>query len=136
MKKGRIVLFWLLVAISAAIIGGWMNYIAFPLNRSKPKTERDYQAKWCAAQNGRAEVVLKDRTRVDCLTETHAIEIDFAGKWEAPIQALHYARLTKKRAGIMIICRKKGDRRRFNRLRENIIFYKFLVDIWSVNCEN
>lgn len=32
-----------------------------------------YQQKWCAERNGQTEVVLDDKTRVDCLTSNHAI---------------------------------------------------------------
>ena len=38
------------------------------------------------------EVVMKDGTRCDILTSTHAIEVDFAKKWaEAIGQSLNYA---------------------------------------------
>ena len=36
-----------------------------------------YQEKWCEAHEGQVEVVLPDRTRCDCVTDTHAIEFDF-----------------------------------------------------------
>lgn len=49
-------------------------------------------------------MVLQDGTRCDCITATHAIEFDFAHKWaEAIGQSLHYAGLTGKRAGIVLI---------------------------------
>ena len=44
------------------------------------------------------EVVMKDGTRCDILTATHAIEVDFAKKWaEAIGQSLNYAMQTGKR---------------------------------------
>ena len=43
--------------------------------------ESHYQRKWCEAQHGRTEVRLPDRTRVDCILDTHAVEVDFARKW-------------------------------------------------------
>jgi len=53
---------------------------------------------------GVIEYRLLDRTRVDCLTDSHAIEYDFSRKWaEAIGQSLHYARMTGKRAGIVLI---------------------------------
>ena len=43
------------------------------------------------------EVVMKDCTRCDILTATHAIEVDFARKWaEAIGQSLNYAMHTGK----------------------------------------
>ena len=45
-----------------------------------------------------------DKTRIDCLTQTHAIEFDFADKWAESIgQALHYSFMTGKRAKIILI---------------------------------
>ena len=40
--------------------------------------EKDYQQAWCAASGGTTEYVLPDKARVDCVTNTHAIEFDFA----------------------------------------------------------
>ena len=39
--------------------------------------EKWYQERWCREQGGQVEVVLPDKTRCDCLTDTHAIEFDF-----------------------------------------------------------
>lgn len=77
---------------------------------AKKWTEAEHVLSHC---QGEIEVRLKDGTRVDCLTETHAIEYDFAHKWaEAIGQALHYSALTGKKAGIVIIVdpAKKGTR--------------------------
>ena len=53
---------------------------------------------------GEAKVRLKDGTRVDLLTDTHAIEVEHADNWRDAIgQSLHYARLTDKKAGIILI---------------------------------
>lgn len=66
--------------------------------------ESDYSAPWCVLQGGEHEKRLADGTRVDCLTTQYAIEVDFATKWyEAVGQALHYARMTGKQPGIMLI---------------------------------
>jgi len=44
-----------------------------------------------AEAGGVIEYVLQDKTRVDCLTEEHAIEFDFANHWAESIdQALYY----------------------------------------------
>lgn len=104
--------------------------------KNQPKKERDYQVEWCLEHNGRAEVVLKDRTRADCLTKTHAIEFDFAPKWaEAPFQALHYARLTGLKPGIVLICKSSKDRAKLKRLRDNLGFYKINIHVWSIGCK-
>jgi hypothetical protein len=56
------------------------------------QSERYYQEKFAREIGGRVEVVMKDGTRCDILTATHAIEVDFAKKWEEAIgQSLNYA---------------------------------------------
>ncbi len=66
--------------------------------------EKDYQQAWCAASGGTTEYVLPDKARVDCVTNTHAIEFDFAKKWAESIgQALYYGKKLNKRPGIVLI---------------------------------
>lgn len=54
--------------------------LALPTNAKHLYLEKDYQAYWCNANNGVMEYKLPDYTRVDCLTNSHAIEFDFAPK--------------------------------------------------------
>ena len=62
------------------------------------QSERYYQEKFAREIGGQVEVVMKDGTRCDILTATHAIEVDFAKKWaEAIGQSLNYSMLTGKR---------------------------------------
>ena len=69
--------------------------------------ERYYQTILCDALGGEMEVVLSDRTRVDCLTEEYAIEVDFAKKWAESVgQALYYAKITGKKPAIGLIVEK------------------------------
>ena len=92
-------------------------------------SEKDYQLTWCI--NGATEYRLEDRTRVDCLTDRHAIEFDFAPKWaEALGQSLHYSRMTGKRAGIVLIYRKPADRRYLERLNAVIEQHQLPIDVW------
>ena len=61
---------------------------------SSPKTypENFYQKQYAKKLGGRTEVTMPDGARCDILTETHAIEVDFADKWaEAFGQSLNYA---------------------------------------------
>ena len=56
--------------------------------------------------NGAVEHRLWDGTRVDILTETHAIEADWPEKWaEAVGQSMYYAIVTGKKPGIMLLVR-------------------------------
>ena len=66
--------------------------------------ENSYQHVWCIKYNGIEEYKNSDFTRVDCLTDIHAVEFDFANKWAESIgQALHYSHMTGKRAKVVSI---------------------------------
>ena len=66
--------------------------------------ERDYVHAWCQAHGGIEEYRLEDGTRVDCLLPGYAVEADFAHKWaEAVGQALHYAAMSGREPGVLLI---------------------------------
>ena len=95
--------------------------------------ERVHAQLWCDDNLGVTEVVLSDRTRVDCLTATHAVEVEFAPKWaEAVGQSLHYASLTGKRAGIVLVLRSSRDSRHLTRLLGVVRGYNLPVDVWTL----
>ena len=73
--------------------------------------EREEQLRLAPKYDAQMEVTLRDGTRVDLLNKTHAIEIDYARKWaEGCAQALHYAHMTDKRPGlILLVSNKKSD---------------------------
>lgn len=91
-----------------------------------------YQDKWCAGR-GQTEVVMPDNTRCDCLTVTHAVEVDFAGKfYEAIGQSLYYSLQTGKRAGILLILEDKEDMRYWLRLNSVIQQFGLPIDTWTI----
>ncbi len=91
--------------------------------------EKYYQQKYC---KGVMEFVLPDKTRVDCLTKTHAIEYDFGKKWaEAIGQALHYAMWTGRKGGIVLII-SPSEKRFLDRVKNEIDHYGLPIDVWSV----
>lgn len=70
----------------------------------------------CQELKGKIEYVLADKTRVDCLTNEYAIEVDFAKKWaEAIGQSLYYAQMTGKKPAIGFIVG-DGDERYLKRV--------------------
>ena len=80
---------------------------------STPKKyhEKHYQTLLCNELDGKMEVVLKDRTRVDCLTDEYAIEVDFAKKWAESIgQSLYYGYMTDKKPAVGLIVGEKDER--------------------------
>lgn len=95
--------------------------------------ERDYQKAWCDAHGGKMEVTMPDNTRADCVTATHAIEFDFAPKWaEAIGQSLHYAALTGKQAGVVLIMA-PGDEKFRSRFLTTTASFCLRIDLWEVS---
>lgn len=54
-------------------------------DKSVKKNEKYYQTEMCQELGGEMEYLLFDKTRVDCLTDEYAIEVDFAKKWAEAI---------------------------------------------------
>jgi len=95
--------------------------------------EKWYQQQWCQDQGGQIEVVLPNRTRCDCLTDSHAIEFDFGNKWaEAIGQAFYYAIQTGKKAGIVLILEDQKDLRFWIRLNTVIDHFSLPIDTWKI----
>lgn len=98
--------------------------------KSRLHPEKYYQNQWC---KGRVEVVLPDKTRCDCVTDTHAIEVDFGSKWaEAIGQSLYYSLQTGKRAGVLLILEDQKDYKYWLRLNSTIQHFKLPIDTWKV----
>lgn len=96
-------------------------------------------AKWREADfvdahcQGEIEHVLADKTRVDCLTDTHAIEYDWGKKWAESLgQALFYSAMTGKKAGIVLIVNPKSKERFLKRLNKAISDNNLDVDVWTI----
>ena len=75
-----------------------------PVEAKRIYSEKVYQTQWCNQHNGKMEYRLNDKARVDCVTDTLAVEFDFANKWaECVGQALYYGRQTKKQPACVLI---------------------------------
>ncbi|MBZ0218085.1 MAG: hypothetical protein K8F25_16130 [Fimbriimonadaceae bacterium] len=71
--------------------------------------EKDAQERLCAGM-ALEWVVTTTLARVDCLSATHAIEVDWADKWAESIgQALYYAYETGKEPGIVLVCKNPAE---------------------------
>ena len=98
------------------------------LDAARLHPERWYQKQWQAQHGGEIEVVLPDKTRCDWVGEEYAIEFDFADKWaEAIAQSLHYALLTGKKAGVVLIVENEGEERFWVRL--NVVIEEYNLPI-------
>lgn len=97
--------------------------------------EKEYQEVWCNANKGEMEVVLQDNARVDCVTQTHAIEFDFAPKWGESIgQALYYGIATNKQPGIVLIMENgPKDQKYLNRV--NAVAKQHNITVWTLTPE-
>lgn len=103
---------------------------------AKP-SESYYQELWCNQEQGVIEYVLEDRTRVDCLTKTHAIEFDFARKWaEAIGQALHYSAMTGLEPGIALIIETDKDMKYWERLKNTLSTKCLKIKLWCIGHES
>lgn len=105
-------------------------------SKSRVYFERDYQNYWCATNNGKTEVILDDKTRIDCLTNNYAIEMDFADKWAESIgQSLYYAARTKKLPGVVLIIEdSQKDCKYLNRLLT--VAKQYNITVWTVKPED
>ncbi len=94
--------------------------------------EKDYQNFWCKVNNGTTEYILQDKARVDCVTQTHAIEFDFAKKWAESIgQALYYGYQLNKKPGIVLISEDgQKDEKYINRVKA--IANTHNIDLWII----
>lgn len=95
--------------------------------------EKAYQEHFCKLHGGVTEYRLKDKTRVDCLLDDYAIEVDFAQKWAESIgQSLYYASQTSRKAAVLLIMEDEiKDQKYLRRLEDVSQAHK--IDIWIIN---
>jgi len=123
MKK--ILIFLLFFVFATAIL-------SFQLTKQR---ESYYQKKFGSIMNGRVEVTLDDQTRVDVLTDTFAIEVDFAEKWSQSVgQSLYYAEKLNKKPGILLVINGVFDDKYVKRLMT--VAYKHGITVWIMDYNN
>lgn len=77
-----------------------------------------------------------DRSRVDLLTATHAIEVEWAYKWkEAVGQSLYYSILYDKKPGIILLRKRGDDDERFI-YRCQIVCARYGIALWIENAQD
>ena len=99
--------------------------------------ESVYQQVWCEKRGGLMEYELPDKTRVDCLTDKYAVELDFAPKWAECIgQALYYGKITGKQpACVLIMERGEKDLKYLRRLRRAVYRKGLDMRTFTINPE-
>jgi hypothetical protein len=99
MKKILIILALLLVSL--------MCYAQLP-----KQLESYYQINFADTINGIREYRLPDGTRVDIVTDTFAIEVDFASKWSQSVgQVIYYGEILNKKPAILLVINGKLEDR-------------------------
>lgn len=115
-------------------MASWLLTIALGVLPLAPHLhpEAYYQQQWCRERHGVLEYRLDDGARVDCVTETHAVEFDFAPKWAESIgQALYYGTRTGRKAGVVLIMEDgENDRKYLSRLRA--VAGEHDIEIWTM----
>ena len=92
------------------------------------ENEDYYNRQFCIQESGQAEYRLPDRSRVDCLTDTHAYEADWADGlkvYESIGQSLYYAAETGKKPGILLLVRKKNSDKHIRKVKR-------VIESWSL----
>lgn len=95
------------------------------------ETESEYRARFCAGME--QERVLPNGTRVDCLTERLAIEVDWTHKWaEAIGQSMLYSAATKKLPGIILVCKVADEacQKHDYLINEAVAYWKLPITVW------
>ena len=107
--------------------------LAASLDAARLNPEAHYQEIAAKKYSGQTEVTVPDGTRCDIVTETHAIEVDFADKWaEAIGQSLNYSFQLNKKAGILLILEKPDDERHLIRVQSIIKHFKLTIDVLAI----
>ena len=102
-----------------------------PASAKHVHPEKYYQKQWCDAHKGKMEYRLKDGTRVDCLTDKYAVEVDFAKKYHECLgQAQHYSARTGKQGACILIVEELNDLKYVHALRKTI--YKKKLNVRSL----
>jgi len=83
-------------------------------------------------KDAKLEYTLWDKTRVDALTSTHAIEADWSYKWaEAIGQSLYYAEVTGKKPGIILLIKDEAKEQKYI-YRCQTVANKHGIEIWLI----
>ena len=118
----RLLILFLLLLVSA-------------LSYSQTHLEKYYRNGFAIIMKGQQEVRIPSTgRRVDIVTDTFAIEVEFANKWTQSIgQTLDYAKSLNKKAGILLIIEGMKTDRYVTELMDFIVFYRLPIKVWVMN---
>jgi hypothetical protein len=81
---------------------------------------------------------LPNGTEVDCITDTHAIELEFTQNWDEAIgQSLQYASALERLPGIILICVKKKDLcfKHQLLLEQTVTYWRIGMTLWLCDAD-
>lgn len=81
---------------------------------------------------------LKNGTEVDCITDTHAIELEFTRHWaEAIGQSLQYASALERLPGIILVCveRKELCLKHQYLLEQTVTYWRIGMTLWLCDAD-
>ena len=102
------------------------------INGHATETEKYYSDKFCDEISGHSDYSLNDKSRIDCMTETHAFEVDWADGmkvYEAIGQSLYYASQTDKVPGILLLIRKDNFEKHIRKIKEVIRYFNLDIEL-------
>ena len=107
---------------------------------SSPLGKEDYyNRQFCTEVSGQPEYQLPDKSRIDCLTNTHAFEADWADGlkvYESVGQSLYYAAETGKQPGILLLIRKNGSDKHIRKVKRVIERWKLPIKLVIIDVRN
>lgn len=83
--------------------------------------------------NGIIEYRLPDKSRIDCLTSTYAIEVDWANKWHEGIgQSLYYGLMSDKKPGVVLIIENPQKEQKYIR-KISKVSKSQKIQVWTID---
>jgi hypothetical protein len=96
--------------------------------------EKYYTNKFATIVNGKTQQYLPNKRYADIITDTFAIEVEFANKFPESIgQSLDYSMITYKKAGILLIVNGRNDDKYVDELLEIIYYHKLQITVWLMD---
>ena len=118
--------------INRKSISAFILIFFLSLSSNALEKEKYYSEMYCEELFGKVNYTLEDKSKVDCLTDTHAYEVDWADGmkvYEAIGQSLYYASQTNKKPGIILLIRKNNSEKHIRKVKEVINFFKLDINL-------
>ena len=98
--------------------------------------EREEVQRLAPKYGAETEVRQWDETRIDMLTPTHAIEVDWSYKWaEAIGQSLYYSAVSGRKPGIVLLVKNSREEQRYV-FRCQTVCAKYGISLWIEKVES